>query len=114
MRSYVVPPPQLAPGLPTGNQPGGVFEASYNPDMYGNSNSRTIPANSPRSAEVVQRITTSRVGFQRLSANGMGGYRPTSIPGWRMPAEASVPGGGVFNQDLSSPTGTQRIPAIRR
>lgn len=112
MRTFVVPPPQLVTGLPSGNRTGGIFEASYNPDMYGNSNSVTIPANSGRAAEVPQRITTNPVGFKRLSANGMG-YAPTALPGWAMPPEAQVPNGGVFNQALAPHMGTTPVPFRR-
>jgi len=113
MRTRPIPPPQLAPGLPTGNQPGGVFEASYNPDMYGNMNTRTIPANSARAADVAQRITRSPVGVSRLSANGFGAYRPVALPGWAMPPEAQVQQGGVFNQAIAAPQGVSQVPFRR-
>ena len=113
MRTFVVPPPQLVTGLPSGNRTGGVFEASYNPDMYGNSNSRTVPANSPRAADVAQKITQTRVGFQRLSANGFGAYRPVNIPGFTMPPEAQVQDGGVFNQQIAAHQGVNPVPFRR-
>jgi hypothetical protein len=104
--AYPLPPPQLAPGLPRGNEKGGIFDADWLPARVVNASYPTVPADSPHVAAVPQRIDRRAVGFREITpqpiapAAGYGAY-VTNGPANRQPIPIhSVPQPGAIDSGI--------------
>lgn len=105
MSNYMLPPPQLVPGLPRGNDKGGIFDNEWLPESFINAKFPTVPANSANVAEVPQKITRKPMSFAQnvmcaKQLTGVGAYvlgkrQSLAIPQFN-PSVTKASNSGIF------------------
>jgi hypothetical protein len=94
---------QMAPGLPVGNQRGGMFESPWVEPMFAAMTGPTLANSSPRTAEVPHRIGLRPVSFEKnmmqpVQLTGYGAYgAPLPIPVANMSKLLHAQNGGIFD-----------------
>jgi hypothetical protein len=94
---------QMAPGLPVGNQRGGLFESPWVEPMFQNMTGPTLPNSSPRTAEVPHRIGIKPVSFEKnmfqpVQLTGYGAYgAPVAVPAANMARLLRAQNAGIFD-----------------
>lgn len=79
MKVMMLPPPAATPDQPLGLERGGVFDAPWVGQQYYDAAYPTTPTNAPSAINVPPNRVGERLGFARLSVNGLGVYVTSPI-----------------------------------